>query len=106
MIFWILHWPMTPLFVLKTDNFLKLSGLKPSKSKCEISGIGSLKGVRVALLSMQCINLNEQTVKILGIHFSYIKKPEGEENFNNHIAKIENILEVWRMRDLTIEGNI
>lgn len=31
---------------------------------------------------------------------------EEEKNFNIFIAKIENVLKVWRMRDLTIEGKI
>ena len=51
----------------------------------------------MALCGMQCISLNEQTVKIRGIQFSYNKKLEEEKNFNNHIIK---------MRDLTIEGKI
>ena len=55
---------------------------------------------------MQCISLPEQTVKILGIHFSYSKKLAEEENFNNHISKIKNVSKVWRMRDLMIDGKI
>ena len=51
----------------------------------------------MALCGMQCISLNEQTVKIRGIQFSYNKKLEEEKNFNNHIIK---------MRDLAIEGKI
>ena len=51
----------------------------------------------MALCGMQCISLNEQTVKIRGIQFSYNKKLEEEKNFNNHIIK---------MRDLTTEGKI
>ena len=86
-------------------KYSKISGLKTNKSKCEIVGIGALKGVRVVLCGMQCINLNEQTVKILGMHFSYNKKLQEEKTFN-HIAKIENVLEVWSMRDLTIEEKI
>lgn len=31
---------------------------------------------------------------------------EEEKNFNIFTAKIENVLKVWRMRDLTIEGKI
>ena len=61
----------------------------------------SLHVVRVSLCGMQCFNLNEQTVKILGIHFSYNKKLEEKKNY---IAKIENVFKVWRMRDLTMEG--
>ena len=60
----------------------------------------------MALCGMQCIIINEETVKILGINFSHNKKLEEEKSFNNHIAKIENFLRVWRMRDLTIEGKI
>ena len=55
---------------------------------------------------MQCIRLTEESVKILGIHFSYNKNLEEEKNFYNRIAKIENILKVQRMNDLTIEGKI
>ena len=29
---------------------------------------------------MQCINLNEETVKIMGIHFSYNKKLEEKNS--------------------------
>ena len=52
------------------DNISKIFDLKPNKSKCEIARISALKGVRVVLCGLQCINLNEETVKILGIHFS------------------------------------
>ena len=55
---------------------------------------------------MQCLNLNDETVKMMGIHFSYNKNLEKEKNFNNHIAGNENVLRVWRMRGLTIEGKI
>ena len=36
------------------DTFLKFSGLKSNKSKCEIAGIGALKGVQVALCGITC----------------------------------------------------
>ena len=55
---------------------------------------------------MKWINLNEQTVKILWIHFSYNNKLEEEKTFKIHIAEIENVLKIWRMRDLTIERKI
>ena len=28
------------------DNFLKIFGLKPNESKCEITGIGAIKGIK------------------------------------------------------------
>ena len=54
------------------DKFSNISGLKPN-TKCEIAGIGVLKGVTVVLCSMKCINLNEQSVKFWVYTFLIIK---------------------------------
>ena len=98
----------TPVIqILKVfNNFSKISGLKPNKSKCEIAGIGALKGVREALCGMQHMNLNEKTIKILGMHFYYNKNFDEEKNFNNHIAKIKDVLIAWRIRGLTIKERL
>ena len=56
--------------------FSQFSGLKPNKSTCEIAGIGVLKGVKVAICGMRCVNLHEETIKILEIHYSYNKQLE------------------------------
>ena len=56
------------------EHFSIFSGLKPNKSKCEIAGIGVLKGVQMALCGMECVNLKNNTIKILGIHFSYNRR--------------------------------
>ena len=88
------------------DTFSIYSGLKPNKSKCKIAGIGALKGVSLELCGMECIDLTKNSVKILGIHFSYNKKIENKENFIKIIKKIENVLKIWRIRNLTIQGKI
>ena len=55
---------MTLLFFLSNVNFITeviqifehfsfFSGLKPNKSKCEIIGIGVLKGIQMALCGMK-----------------------------------------------------
>ena len=88
------------------DTFSKFSGRKPNKSKCEIAGIVALKGVQVALGGMRCIDLVSNIVKILGIYYSYNEKLETHENFKMHIIKIEKILRIWRMRDLSIACKI
>ena len=87
-------------------KFSLVSGLKPNEAKCEIAGIGVLKGVPLALCGMDCIDLTKKTIKVLGIHFSYNKKLETEENFIRHVWKIEKVLKLWRMRNLTLEGKI
>ena len=95
---------INPLEIFK--HFSQFSGLKPNKLKCEIAGIGVLKGVKVALCGMRCVNLHEDTIKILGIHYSYNKQLENDENFKKYIAKIENVLKLWRTRNLSLEGKI
>ena len=44
--------------------YSKYSRLKPNFSKCEIAGIGSLKGVEVAVCGIKCVNLKVNTIKI------------------------------------------
>ena len=105
------------IFFLKDKEFVKMvmsvfdtfsiySDLKPNKSKCEIAGIGVLKGVSMELCRMECTDLTNNSVKILCIHFSYNKKIENEENFIKLIKKIENVLKIWRIRNLTVQGKI
>ena len=88
------------------DTFSIYSGGKPKKSKCEIAGIGALKGVSVELCGVECIDLTKNSLKILGIHFSYNKKIENEGNFIKLIRKIENVLKFWRTRKVTVQGKI
>ena len=91
---------MTLLFFLSNKNsvtevikifehFSICSGLKPNKSKCEIAGIGVLKGVQMGLCGMECVNLKNDTIKIVGIHFSYNRSLENDENYRRYIIKIE-----------------
>ena len=83
-----------------------MSDLKANEAKCKIAGIGVLKVVSVALCGMDCIELTEKTTKNLEIHFSYNKKLETEENFMRHVWEIEKELKLWRMRNLTGEGEM
>ena len=55
---------------------------------------------------MKRLNLTKETVKILGVHFSYSKKLEHEMNFQSHIVKVESFLRLWRMRNLTTEEKV
>ena len=55
------------------DKFSLFSGLKTNNVNCEIAGIGVKKGVKMALYGMDCIDLTEDVIKILGIYFSYEK---------------------------------
>ena len=49
----------------------------------------------MALRGMKCLNLTKETVKMLGVHFSYNNKLEHEMNFQSHIVKIESVLMLY-----------
>ena len=49
---------------------------------------------------MKCVNLDE-TMKILGAHFSYNTNLEQDKKFSKYMLKIESILKLWHMRQLT-----
>ena len=93
--------------LMKTfDIFSTFSGLKPNKSKCEIAGLGALKGVKLALCGMECIDLMFNAIKILGVYYSHDKNFENQENFINLVLKIEKLLRLWRIRNLSIARKI
>ena len=59
--------------------FSPFLGLKANFSKCEIAGLGSLKGLLEAVCSLKSVNVRAGTIRIFGVHFSY-----------NGISKIQN----------------
>ena len=61
------------------DFFPYFSGLKQNLRKSEIVGIGVPKGVQMAVCGMRSIDLNSDTLKVLGTHFSYNKKLKEEK---------------------------
>ena len=64
--------------------FSKFSVLKPNILKCKVAGIGSLKGVKMAVCGIKCIDLTTETIKILGVHFSYNKKLKTKKLCEKH----------------------
>ena len=88
------------------EIFSKHSGLKLNQSKCEIAGIGVLRGANVALCGLKCIDLTKDAIKILGIHYSYNKAVSLEKNFTSVIKKITSCLSLWKWRKLTLAGKI
>ena len=56
----------------------------------------------MVLCDMECVNLKTSTIRILGLHFSYNRRLENDENYRTYIIRIENFLKLLRMRQLTI----
>ena len=55
---------------------------------------------------MHCIDLNNDTLKILGTHFSYNKKLKEEKKVFKTVTDIQRVLRIWKMRNLTLKGKI
>ena len=61
---------------------------------------------QVALCGTKSVNLNTESVKKFGADFSHNKNLEQDKVFCEHITKIENILKLWCMRQLTLGWTI
>ena len=59
--------------MVDTFDFFALFRIKTKFKKSEIAGVGVLKGIQVVVCGMRCIDLNNDSLKILGTHFSYNK---------------------------------
>ena len=55
---------------------------------------------------MRCVDLNVDTLKILGTHFSYNEKLKEEKKFYKAVTDMQRVLKIWKMRRLTLEGKI
>ena len=65
--------------------------------------MGLLKGVKVAVFGVRCIDLTKDAMKILGIYSSYNKNIEPEQNFKKVIIRIEKVLRIskrWLYQNL------
>ena len=60
----------------------------------------------MAVFGMHCIDLNIDTLKILGTHVSYNKKLKEEKIFYKIVTDVQRVLKIWKMRKLTLEGKI
>ena len=88
------------------DKFSAFSGLKINKSKCEIAGIGAKNGALEVLPGVKNLNLNENSARILGVHFTYNTSLYNTRNFLDVVKKMENVLALWRWRNLSLLGKI
>ena len=86
--------------------FESWSSFKLNLGKSELCGIGVKKGEDLAFCGCKVVNLDKDTVKILGTHFSYNMLLADSRNFAETISKIEEILSIWSYRALTLIGRI
>ena len=77
-------------FLLETFSiFSKFSGLMLNESKCEIAPLGALRGSQVSIGTLKYVDLCTDSIKILGIHFSYDKNIANTKNYEAVVEKIQ-----------------
>ena len=86
--------------------FGKFSSLKINCELSELCGIGSLKGVKRAFYRFKVLDVTREYIKILDCHHSYDADIASSRNFSVLLDNIQAIFNLWRTRDLTIEGKI
>ena len=93
--------------ILSTFNdFACFSGMKINKGKCELAGIGVKKNETTALCDLKNVSLLHDTVRVLGVHFSYNHNLYIDRNFLCCIKKLQDVLRAWGMRFLTLGGKV
>ena len=60
----------------------------------------------MAVCGMRCIDLNNDMLKILRIHFFSNKKLKEEKKNFKTVTDIQQVLKIWKIRNLTLEGEI
>ena len=73
--------------------------------KCEACWIGRSKGDTDKPVKCKWISLANNTIKILGTHFSYHKLLEKKMNFYN-FTDCQTILNIWKQRWLSSAGKV
>ena len=84
------------------EEFEKASGLKLNVKKTEAMWIGSLRSCQDQPLGVKW----QTCVKFLGIYITYDIKLLVEKNFKQRLKKIENVINIWKVRGLYIHGKV
>ena len=88
------------------DKFASFSGCKINLSKYEAIHIGSLKGSDSCPFKDVGLKWKSNSFKTLGINFSLNINSLYELNFIPKLAKIEQTLNCWRHRNLSLLGKV
>ena len=64
-----------------------------------------MKEVKVAFSEIKCVNLKENTIEILGIHFSNNEERNMDKKFLTGISNFQNVQNMV-MKNVTLEGKI
>ena len=55
---------------------------------------------------LRCIDLNNDSSKVLGTHFSYNEKLKEEKKCYKTLTDIQRVLKIWKLRNFKLKGKI
>jgi exonuclease III len=87
-------------------DFSVISGLRINRSKTEIFNLGTEDVYINNLLKRIGLKISEEPIRYLGIWFTKDKILKEYKNYRHKIEKIENLLKIWKQRDLSLKGKI
>ena len=84
------------------EHFYKCAGLRLNKTKTEVIKLGVTNNISLSHLGMKEV----ETSTSLGIIFTKNSTTTTDINLDNRLKKIEQTLNIWSSRNLTIKGKI
>ena len=88
------------------DNFSAISGLKLNVSKSNFMKIGSIQNSDHNFFTEKNYIWTKGPVKFLGVNVSLDNNEMYVLNYESQLKKLQNILDIWRQRDLTLNGKV
>ena len=89
------------------NKFTICSGLKLNMEKTEIIPLGKLKNKSISLSNdLGRITVNNGPFKTLGIWYSHDQKEVTNLNFTDRLLKMNNLINIWKSRNLSLKGKI
>ena len=86
------------------ESFHKISGLKVNYDKSSVLRVGNKTNAKY--YSMNQLKWSSGSIKVLGVWIGENSQESVKENLEPLLCKVENILNAWKNRKLTIIGKI
>lgn len=93
------------IFLREVETYGLYAGLKVNKEKTEGLRLGT-NHTYVNDSKLFGISWPQNPVRLLGIYFSYDEVKSNENNFETKIQDVKSVINLWKMRDLTLLGRI
>jgi hypothetical protein len=84
------------------EQFSKCAGLKANRDKTQAIGIGASSNFKHDI----GIKWPDDSVKFLGVYINNNSKKMMEDNFNDKLNKIQEIVNIWFLRKMTLKGKV